>query len=363
MSHPTRPSSPGDRSGPDEALHRLGAVYDPRRQFLRVGGIIVRQLGSLPLAPRPKRGSRALAFDDLGGNTTLGIHLTEVPPGGERAGHRHLDEATFYIVDGRGWTELRQRDDAPLQRVEWETGDIVAIPANAWHQHFNADPHRPARQLAFKNTRLLRRLFHSRSFVYDNPFRFSDRYDDEPDYWTRREVGEDGRVRQNVVRGALQVPLDPVPEAGEGVRWQRLVMGGHRLLEHVLVELEQGGYLRPHRPLVEEAFLVLAGGGRTHLWDEEGQATVIRWRAGDLFAPPFGLWRQHVQEGPGPARLFWVRNTVFQRALGLQGEVTLDGAWPRRFLQVVEAGRSLIEDLAAAASREMGWATGGDPWE
>ena len=166
-----------------------GVYYDQARQFLMVEGVVARNIAEFPVAPRPKRQSTAAAFDNLGGNTTLGIHLSVVPPGGEKTGHRHLDEATFYIVAGRGWTELRQGEDVPDQRVDWHAGDVVVIPSNAWHKHYNADPDRPARQLAFKNTRLLRKLFHSREFVYQNDFRFHDRYDDEADYWTSREAG------------------------------------------------------------------------------------------------------------------------------------------------------------------------------
>ena len=88
--------------------------YDTERQFLIVEGVIARGIPTFPLAPRPKRRSRAATFDSLGGNTTLGIHMSEVPPGKAKPGHRHLDEATFYIVSGKGWTEARRRHAASL---------------------------------------------------------------------------------------------------------------------------------------------------------------------------------------------------------------------------------------------------------
>src|SRR3954468_11416610 len=77
-----------------------GMYYDEKRQFLMVEGVIARGIPTFPLLPRPKRRSRpegesrdaeatgpvprAAAFDGLGGNTTLGIHLSEVPAGGEK---------------------------------------------------------------------------------------------------------------------------------------------------------------------------------------------------------------------------------------------------------------------------------------
>ena len=102
---------------------------------------------------------------------------------------------------------------------------MVVIPANAWHKHYNADPDRPASQLAFKNTRLLRKLFHSRDFVYANDFRFHDRYDDEPDYWTSRTPRRTtARSRSTPSSRSSGKSLEPDPSAGEqvsvrAIRW------------------------------------------------------------------------------------------------------------------------------------------------
>ncbi len=328
-----------------------GAYYDEARQFLIIEGVIARDVASFPLAPRPKRRSRAAAFDALGGNTTLGIHLSEVPPGGEKQGHRHLDEATFYIVDGRGWTELRQDDRAPVQRVDWEAGDVVVIPANAWHQHFNADPDRPARQLAFKNTRLLRKLFHSREFVYANDVRFADRYADEPDYWTRRETTADGRIRVNYLPAVADEAVGPEPEAGVGVGMARFAMGRHRMLEHALVEVAVGGHVREHRSLAEEAMLILKGSGRTILRADDGRTESVEWRAGDLVVPPFWVWRRHEQLGSEPVRYFLVRNNFIERALGVKGNRSLDGVFPDRFPRIVEVDRTSLEAAAEVAAQ------------
>jgi quercetin dioxygenase-like cupin family protein len=331
-----------------------GSLYfDEARQFLMVEGVIARGIATFPLVERPKRRAvvdgtpgaapRAAAFDSLAGNTTLGIHLSEVPPGGEKQGHRHLDEATFYIVAGRGWSELRQADDKPDQRIDWEAGDVVTIPSNAWHKHYNADPDRPALQIAFKNTRLLRKLFHSREFVYQNDFRFRDRYDDEADYWTRREPGNYGKVKVNLIKNVVAEPVDPDPDAGPGVGIRRFSMGGHRMIDHALVEIAPGGRVRPHRHLAEEAMLILAGSGRTRLWTDDGQEATVEWTEGDLLSPPFRVWREHVQVGDVPVRYLRFQNTFIERALGVKGNVSLDGELPVRWPDVIEADRSAFE--------------------
>jgi quercetin dioxygenase-like cupin family protein len=335
-------------------VKQAGAYWDEARQFLMVEGVIVRDIATIPVAERPKRNARAAAFDGLGGNTTLGIHLSVMAPGSQKNGHRHLDEATFYIVSGRGWTELRQGEDVPDQRVEWKAGDVVVIPSNAWHKHYNADPDNEARQLAFKNTRFLRKLFHSRDFVYRNDFRFHDRYDDEPDYWTSRQPGNHGKVRANLLPDVASEPLSPDPNAGDGVSVARYAMGGHRMLDHLVFEIAVGGRMRPHLPFAEEGILVLRGAGRTVLRSEDGREATVSWSAGDLLAPPLHVTREHIQEGAEPARFLLVKNNFIERALGVKGNRSLDGAWPDRWPEVIEADREALAQAAAGGGRSSG---------
>lgn len=322
-----------------------GALYyDTERQFLIVEGVIARGIPTFPLAPRPKRKSRAATFDSLGGNTTLGIHLSEVPPGKAKPGHRHLDEATFYIVSGKGWSEVRQSDDAPMERIDWQAGDVMTIPSNAWHQHFNASEEEPILHIAFKNTRLLRRLFNSRDFVYKNDFRFDDRYADEPDYWTSRR--DAGRVSTApIFPNVIAETVVPDPDAGVGVGIREFSMGGHLMVDHALVEIAPGGSVRAHRHLAEEAMLVLEGSGETRLWSDDGRESTVTWTAGDLISPPFQVWRSHTNTGPGRVRFLRFQNNFIELALGVRGRsISLDGAGlPDRFPAVIEADRSKYE--------------------
>lgn len=293
--------------------------YDEGRQFLLATGLIARRLAEHELAPRPKRNSRAVAFDELAGNTTLGVHLSEIEAGGEKIGHRHVDEAVILIVSGHGWSELRQDDSKPMQKVEWKPGDLLSIPVNAWHQHFNSSRNETSRQLAFKNTRLLRRLFGSREFVYANDFRFGDRYSDQPDYWTSESIGTDGRVIVNLIRDCGGQHLDPAAQLGDGVTRRRYVMAGQRTLEVELVEVPAGAHVLPHRRLAEEALYFLRGSGTCEVWDDVGDHQTVDFGAGDLFCPPFNAWRRYQADSSGPARFLLVRNNFIETALGSHG--------------------------------------------
>ena len=56
-----------------------------------------------------------------------------------------MTEEQVLVIQGRGY------DVHDGKRWEWATGDLVSIPATAEHQHFNADPARPARLVSAIN--------------------------------------------------------------------------------------------------------------------------------------------------------------------------------------------------------------------
>ncbi len=87
----------------------------------------------------------------------------QIIPGGSRSGkHRHLAEECLYVLEGRGY-DLHQDCDVEItdtyhwivqpevKRYEWEAGDLIYIPPNTVHQHFNADPDRPVRLISAIN--------------------------------------------------------------------------------------------------------------------------------------------------------------------------------------------------------------------
>ena len=75
---------------------------------------------------------------------TLHIHLEEYAPGGRTQKHGHVNEAAFYILDGKGY-EIHDGI-----RYDWKAGDAVVVHNNCVHQHHNASTTRPARALVMK---------------------------------------------------------------------------------------------------------------------------------------------------------------------------------------------------------------------
>jgi quercetin dioxygenase-like cupin family protein len=93
---------------------------------------------------------------------TVDAYMQVIPPGSRSGRHRHLAEECLYVLEGRGY-DLHQDCDveitdtyhwkaqAEVKRYEWEAGDVIYIPPNTIHQHFNASAEKPARLISAIN--------------------------------------------------------------------------------------------------------------------------------------------------------------------------------------------------------------------
>jgi gentisate 1,2-dioxygenase len=93
---------------------------------------------------------------------TVDAYMQVIPPGSRSGKHRHLAEECLYVVEGNGY-DLHQDCDVEItdtykwvpqpeiKRFEWEAGDVIYVPPCTIHQHFNADPARPARLISCIN--------------------------------------------------------------------------------------------------------------------------------------------------------------------------------------------------------------------
>ena len=130
----------------------------------------------------------------------------QIIPGASRSGkHRHLAEECLYVLEGRGY-DLHQDCDVEItdtyhwkpqdevKRYDWEAGDVIYIPPNTIHQHFNADPQRPVRLMSMINR------------IYKNcGLNDLEQIEDAPEY--KAGVILTGvLVQQYIERGKIKVP-------------------------------------------------------------------------------------------------------------------------------------------------------------
>ena len=69
--------------------------------------------------------------------------------------HRHQGGLVIYVVDGKGYSIVDG------EKVPWEKGDLVLLPMKVGgveHQHFNADPAKPALWVAFISIPIIEHL-------------------------------------------------------------------------------------------------------------------------------------------------------------------------------------------------------------
>ncbi len=93
---------------------------------------------------------------------TVDAYMQIIPPGSRSGKHRHLAEECLYVLEGKGY-DLHQDCDVEItdtyfwkpqdeiQRFDYEAGDVIYVPPNTIHQHFNADPDRPLRLISTIN--------------------------------------------------------------------------------------------------------------------------------------------------------------------------------------------------------------------
>lgn len=93
---------------------------------------------------------------------TVDSYMQIVPPGSKSGKHRHLAEECLYVLEGTGY-DLHQDCDVeitdtyfwkPQDKVshwEYEAGDVIYVPPNTIHQHFNSDPDKPLRLISVIN--------------------------------------------------------------------------------------------------------------------------------------------------------------------------------------------------------------------
>ena len=93
---------------------------------------------------------------------TVDAYMQIIPPGSRSGRHRHLAEECLYVLEGRGY-DLHQdceveitdtyhwKAQDEIKRFDWEAGDVIYIPPNTIHQHFNGDPDRPVRLISAIN--------------------------------------------------------------------------------------------------------------------------------------------------------------------------------------------------------------------
>ncbi|MDB5597191.1 MAG: hypothetical protein JWM36_4152 [Hyphomicrobiales bacterium] len=90
-------------------------------------------------------GSSNIAFVLADG--TMHTHMSEIPAGRYKKGHRHGDGMHVFAVTGTGYSLFWHEGEQEFRNVPWRHGVMYAPPHLMFHQHFNTAA-QPARYIA-----------------------------------------------------------------------------------------------------------------------------------------------------------------------------------------------------------------------
>ncbi len=276
----------------------------------------------------------AVAQIGLGHLHQLDCTLVEIPAGGQLAPHKHFAEEMIYIVSGRGYTEMWTPNSGKKEKYQWREGDLLSPTMNAWHQHFNSSPDKPARYLSVTTTPETQNFTHEPAFLSASDYVSEDRWNksivQQPEYVGNVKIGAD-TVRMNVghllpdlinrtmkpqIADALGSESPRNKETGITIDPEGDMAGNH-LLEMEVREFTKMGSTSPsHRHLWEVVYVILKGDGHETLQREGEPERQFDWKGGDAFVVEAMEYHNHVPLHPG-ARFLQIKGSGYFRRVGI----------------------------------------------
>jgi hypothetical protein len=136
-----------ERFGPEAHFNGDGSFIPVRPGRHQWETNFVPDLGAFELQEWRARGAGGRNIMFVLSDGTMHAHMSEMPVGTYKKGHRHGADFHIFPVTGEGYSLLWYEGDGDFVRVDWRHGTVYAPPDMMFHQHFNVSP-QPARYLA-----------------------------------------------------------------------------------------------------------------------------------------------------------------------------------------------------------------------
>ncbi len=291
---------------------KFGRPKTPYDKFMESEGIpIVRALGiskvqNLDLAPWKRRGGNGSYIQLYGTEGKWGCYIVEVPGSGALNPEKHLYEEIFFVVEGRGSTEVWLEGEQKRHVFEWQQGSLFSIPVNAMYRIVNATSS-PALLLGGTTAPNLMNLIDNVDMIFNTPYQFRDRFSGAEDFYKPNDEIEPDPVRGLAMRRSnflpdivnCELPLDN--RRSPGYRRLEPFMTGNSFYLWV-GQHENGRYSKAHAHTSAAVLICIKGKGYTYTWPEKLGPTPWKDGHGDkvqrLDYEPVGL----VTAAPGGAR-------------------------------------------------------------
>ncbi len=314
--------------GPRRAALSAYEVFINEQNIPIYRGLGVYDSRQLPLAPWKRMGGQG-SFIELDGQAGYyGMYVVEVPAGGVLNSERHMYEEICLVIEGRGSTEVWREGSFKKQTFEWQPGSYFMLPINVWHRLVNGTSS-PALVLVATSAPSVMEIFSSRSFIFDNPFEFLDRYDESPDFFKPREeieASESGRatLRTHLIPDVMHCYLPLSNERAPGFRRVDPWPWSGAYFHNFIAEYPSGRYSTGHAHEAGRVLVCLRGKGYSlnwrlnlgkHPW-EAGKGDLVNrqdYIPGGMVtaAPSSGDWfHQHLSTGKDDMRVLAIRHPL-----------------------------------------------------
>ncbi len=292
----------------------------------------------LPREDWPRVGGRGTFIQMLGlYQSERGMYVVEIPARGALHPERHLYHEFFFVLQGRGATEIWQ-EGMPKVTFEWKEGSAFTMPLNAWHRLFNGSSE-PALVLALTTAPKAMNTFHNSEFVFNCDYKFTDEFAGENDYFTRVEELRHGDGWRN--RLSWYTKFIPDVRSFQLVEEKITVWGGKWLGYRMgwpstghISQWPVGVYHKAHRHQAGAILIGLSEKGYVLLWPYEAgarpyenghgdQVVKVEWGRYSVYTPPDNWYHQHFNIGREPAHQIAVHQSDHEGGSGVDfGEFT-----------------------------------------
>ena len=307
----------------DDANPTVGADFDPSKHYLvdpymgwaEGEGIPIHldfghDLLALETAPWARYDARGCFAHTHGRGDFMANYVLEVPGGGKTRPVKHLYEAFFFVLSGRGSTTV-WGPDGGKRTFEWGPKALFAVPLNCQYQIFNGAGQESARMSVTNDAPVTINLYHNEEFVFDNPCKFPERlgktshFEGEGDLVQVPRKNRSGTANiweTNFVDDLTKLKLYSLEGRGKGSNNVSFCLADGTMHSHIS-EIPFGRYKKAHRHAAGTHVHAVTGEGYSLLWYEGGsEFTQIPWRHGIMYTPPFWMFHQHFNTSRVPAR-------------------------------------------------------------
>ncbi len=291
-----------------QKLPRFG--IDPYLEWVKKEGLPIAEdyavdLFKVPTGDWPRHGCKGAAVHLKGRCDFSNMFLFEIAPGKSTAPLRHLYEDVYYVLEGRGSTQV-EFSDGRKHTFEWGPKSMFAVPLNARHWHHNGSGRERVLIVSTTDMPLLMNTFHNEKFVFGSDFDFMERSGADKYY-----AGEGDLImvrpgnhywETNFVPDMSRIELKAWGDRGAGGSNLMFVLADGTMHAH-LSEMPVGTYKKAHKHPPGFHVICVTGQGYSMLWFA-GDKEFLRvdWQHGVAFPPADQQFHQHFNTSKETAR-------------------------------------------------------------